>query len=48
MPESIRIAVESFVREPHVDSSFFKRERDQADPEALARRAPVPKSDVDE
>jgi hypothetical protein len=48
MPESIRIAVESFVREHHVDSSFFKRERDQADPEALARRAPVPKSDVDE
>jgi hypothetical protein len=48
MPESIRIAVERFVSEHHANTSFFRRERDQADPEALARRAPARKSDVDE
>ena len=42
MPDSIRSAIASFVDEHHVeDVSFSKRMRDRADPEALARRAPV-------
>ena len=48
MPESIREAIEFFVKEHHVDSTFVKRKRDQADPEALARRAPKSKSGGDE
>ena len=40
MPDSIRDAVEAFVAEHHVEQPFFKRKRDRADPEALARRAP--------
>ena len=38
MPEVVREAVESFVAEHHVEREFFKRKRDRADPEALARR----------
>jgi hypothetical protein len=38
MPEVLREAIESFVAEHHVEREFFKRERRQADPEALARR----------
>jgi hypothetical protein len=38
MPEMLREAIESFIAEHHVDREFFKRERRQADPEALARR----------
>ena len=42
MPESIHSAIAAFVAEHHVDDvSFSKRVRDRADPEALARRAPV-------
>jgi len=42
MPEPIRAAVAAFIAEHHVeDALFFKRKRDRADPEALARRAPV-------
>jgi hypothetical protein len=40
MPESIRAALEAFVAEHHVERPFFKRARDRADPEALARRVP--------
>ena len=43
MPEAVRAAVEAFVAEHHVEQPFHKRERDRADPEALARRAPVQK-----
>src|SRR5262249_55111692 len=32
--------VAAFVAEHHVERQFFKRKRDRADPEALARRAP--------
>jgi hypothetical protein len=45
MPESIREAVAAFVKQHYVENVFSKRERDRADPEALARRAPVDKSD---
>ncbi|OAF14918.1 molybdopterin-guanine dinucleotide biosynthesis protein A [Bradyrhizobium centrolobii] len=38
MPEMLRRQIESFVAEHHVEREFFKRERRQADPEALARR----------
>ena len=43
MPETVRAAVEAFVAEHHVETPFFKRKRDRADPEALARRGPPPK-----
>jgi Protein of unknown function (DUF3305) len=38
MPAQIAEAVEAFVTEHHVERPFFKRQRDRADPEALARR----------
>jgi len=38
MPEALREAIESFVAGHHVEREFFKRRRQQADPEALARR----------
>lgn len=41
MPGPIRDAIEAFVIEHHVEHAFAKRERDRADPEALARRARV-------
>jgi hypothetical protein len=40
MPEPMRAIVEAFVAEHHVERPFFKRKRDRADPEALARRGP--------
>jgi Protein of unknown function (DUF3305) len=48
MPPPVRAAIEAFVREHHIDDAFFKRTRDEANPEALARRAPTSKSDADE
>jgi hypothetical protein len=38
MPDVVREAVERFVAEHHVEREFFKRKRDRANPEALARR----------
>jgi len=38
MPGSIREIVAAFVAEHHVERQFFKRKRDRADPESLARR----------
>ncbi len=38
MPESIQQIVAAFVAEHHVEQTFFKRKRDRADPEAMARR----------
>ena len=38
MPEAVRAAIDAFVAEHHVERPFFKRKRDRADPEALARR----------
>jgi hypothetical protein len=40
MPVLVREAVAAFVAEHHVERQFFKRKRDRADPEALARRTP--------
>lgn len=37
MPELIREAVAAFVAEHHVEQVFFKRKRDRAHPQALAR-----------
>jgi len=45
MPEPIREAVAAFVKQHYVETIFSKRERDRADPEALARHAPVDKGD---
>ena len=41
MPDPIRDAVDAFIAEHHVERQFFKRQRDRADPEALARRGPL-------
>src|SRR5215831_8476482 len=43
MPEAVRAAVDAFVAEHPVEQPFHKRERDRADPEALARRGPLQK-----
>jgi len=43
MPPTIREMVAAFVAEHHVERPFFKRQRDRADPEALARRGPMRK-----
>lgn len=41
MPDPIRDVLDAFVAEHHVERQFFKRKRDRADPEALARRGPL-------
>ena len=41
MPEPIRQNIAEFVAAHHVERQFVKRERDRADPEALARHSPV-------
>ena len=41
MPPQIESAVAAFVAEHHVEREFVKRKRDQARPEALARRSPA-------
>ncbi len=38
MPPPIQQVVAAFVAEHHVERPFFKRKRDRADPEAMARR----------
>jgi hypothetical protein len=43
MPERVRETIEAFIAEHHVERPFHKRERDRADPEALARRSPMQK-----
>lgn len=43
MPPSVRAIVEAFVAEYHVERPFVKRKRERADPQALARRAPLEK-----
>ena len=45
MPASVRNAIASFITEYHVERVFEKRKRDRADPEALARHAPLNGSD---
>jgi len=41
MPDQIRDAIAAFVAQHHVETVFDKRQRDRADPEAMARRGPV-------
>jgi hypothetical protein len=41
MPDNIRDLVAAFVAEHHVEQPFYKRKRDRAEPEALARRSPM-------
>jgi hypothetical protein len=43
MPEPVRKVIETFIAEHHVERPLYKRKRDRADPEALARRAPTVK-----
>jgi hypothetical protein len=43
MPEMVCATIDAFVAEHHVERPFHKRERDRADPEALARRGPMQK-----
>jgi hypothetical protein len=43
MPHAVRSVVDAFIAEHHVERPFYKRKRDRADPEALARRAPARK-----
>ena len=43
MPEAVRQIVETFVAEHHVERPIYRRKRNRADPEALARRGPTPK-----
>jgi len=43
MPEPVHATIDAFVAEHHVEQPFHKRERDRADPEALARRVPTQK-----
>lgn len=43
MPDTVRDLIAAFVAEHHVERPFVKRKRDRADPEALARRGPLPK-----
>ena len=38
MPDTIREALEAFVAEHHVEQPFYKRARNRANPEAMARR----------
>lgn len=40
MPEPVQQIVAAFIAEHHVETPFFKRKRDKADPEARGRRAP--------
>jgi hypothetical protein len=40
MPEAIQKLIAAFVAEHHVEQPFVKRQRDRANPEALARRGP--------
>jgi uncharacterized protein DUF3305 len=41
MPEPVVAAIAEFIAEHHVEHQFVKRQRDRADPEAMARRTPT-------
>ena len=45
MPDPVRETVAAFVAEHHVEQVFFKRKRDRADPQALARRGVIREDD---
>ena len=44
MPQPVRAVIDAFVAEHHVERPFYKRKRERADPQALARRAPTQKT----
>jgi hypothetical protein len=46
LPDNVRKAMIDFVAEHHVEQPFFKRKRDRADPEAMARRDPLKDEDA--
>ncbi|MGH6771149.1 MAG: DUF3305 domain-containing protein [Xanthobacteraceae bacterium] len=41
MPDAVRAIIEAFVAEHFVEQPFSKRQRDRANPEALARHSPT-------
>ncbi len=41
MPAAVEVAIADFVAEHYIEQTFRKRERDRANPEALARRTPT-------
>jgi hypothetical protein len=43
MPDAVRAQIDAFIAEHHVDRPFYKRKRERADPEALARQSPMRK-----
>jgi len=43
IPAAVRDVLEAFVIEHHVEQPFFKRQRDRADPEGMARHRPSEK-----
>jgi len=43
MPPAVGEIIAAFVSEHHVERPFYKRQRDRADPQALARRSPLQK-----
>ena len=43
MPPAVHAIVQAFVAEHHVERPFVKRKRERADPQALARNAPLEK-----
>jgi len=43
VPAAVREILEAFIAEHHVEQPFFKRKRDHANPEGLARRQPIEK-----
>ena len=43
MPDAMRAVIDAFVVEHHVEQPFYKRKRDDADPDAFARRGPMRK-----
>ena len=47
MPPSIQQVLAAFVAEHHVERPFFKRKRDRADPEAMARRGRTAGDDLE-
>jgi hypothetical protein len=48
MPDAVRQVLDDFVAEHHVEQTFYKRKRDRADPDALARRAQSPRGGEDD
>lgn len=45
MPPGLLAATADFIARHHVEREFYKRKRDRADPEALARRRPAPEDE---